>query len=234
MKQQKSKYLDKRFWLDFIMPNRCMCCNKIIVWNENCCEECRNNLPYIDMDICKKCGFTPCICSEDIAYDRFFTVVWYDKKMRNVVVRFKEDNPDNFSDFFSELLCQQIKSEKLDIDIVTCVPMSESSLRKRGYNQAEVLSEYISKGLGVKLQTDILVKNDTRMSQHTLDSQGRETNAYKAFSFSDRVSVNGKNILICDDIMTTGSTLNVCAKILKSNGAGKVYCATACKTKKTV
>lgn len=231
MKQSKNKYLDKRFWLDFILPNRCPFCNKVIVWNEICCDECLKNFPYIDVPTCQKCGKSTCICEQEISYDRCFSIGWYDKNMRNAVVRFKVQSPDNFAEFFAQRIAEIITKENLKFDIVTCTPMSKSSLKERGYNQASILAKAVAVKLNMPFDDKLLTKLDTKISQHNLHIEERAENAKHIFKFTKDKNVKDASVLLIDDVITTGSTLNSCAKILKNEGALSVVCATALNTK---
>ena len=231
MKLKKSDLSDKRFWLDFLMPNRCAFCNEIIKWNKTSCETCEENLPYIDKELCEKCGKPVCICERGITYDRCVSVCWYDELMRKAVVNFKINSPENFSIFFANKLCEILRGKNItEFDLVTCVQMTKESLRLRGYNQAEELGRRIAEKLNVGFDKNILVKRKTNSSQHALTSDKRIENARKAYDFNFKKSVKGKKILLCDDVITTGSTLNACSDILKKNGAEFVVCASACNT----
>lgn len=231
MKLNEYKFFNMRFWLDFILPNRCAFCNKIIVWDKLCCENCEKDFPYIDVPTCPRCGKANCICENKISYDRCFSVGWYDKNMRNAVVRYKLQSPDNFAEFFADKLCKMIKSENLLFDIVTCTPMSKKSLKERGYNQASVLGKAVAKRLDAPFDDKILTKIDNNISQHSLSFEKRAENAKHMFNFTKGKDVKNKKILLVDDVITTGSTLNSCATILKGEGALSVVCATALNTK---
>lgn len=232
MKLTKWKFLDKRFLLDLIMPNRCPFCNCIIKWNECCCDKCREDVPYIDRRLCSKCGKASCICERGISYDKAFSVLWYDDNMTKAVVRYKTQSPDSFAQFISEKLVAKLKEAGTDdFDLVTCTPMSKKKLRNRGYNQAAILGKAVADKLKLSFDENILVKFDSKTSQHELGFEERIENADKSFGFNNAKNVKGKKILLVDDVITTASTLNSCSKLLKKNGAVFVVCATACNTK---
>lgn len=235
MRQKTSKFLDKRFWLDLIMPNRCAVCNKILPWDKLCCDNCLEELPYIDKPLCEVCGKPDCICSNGIHYDRCFSIVWYNEQMKAPVVRFKNQSPGNFAMLFAEKLACKIRETDIPaIDVVTAVPMSRSSMKERGYNQAYELAASLAKQLGIEQVSDkILSKRNSRSAQHELSAEERKKVVEKLYYFSGKYDVKGKNILLCDDIITTGSTLDRCAEILKENGAAAVICAVAANTDKS-
>ena len=231
MKQSKFMLFDKRFWLDLLAPNRCAFCNGIIEYDKVCCEDCREKLPYIDKELCDRCGKAECMCNENISYDGCVSVVWYDESMVSPVVRFKTKTPDNFSQFFAKELYKLLNNRGLtDFDLVTCTPSTKSKIKEKGFNQAAVLGGYIAKEMNLPFDDKVLVKYEDGGVQHTLNRQEREKNADKAFGFNSRKDVKGKKILLCDDIITPGSTFNACARILKERGAELVVCAAACNT----
>lgn len=221
----------KDFLLDLIFPNRCFMCNNIILWDKTCCDECFKQIPFIDEKLCPKCGKANCVCNLNICYDKCFSIAWYDSVMKNAVVRFKRESPYNFSKFFGKELSKQILAENFSFDIVTCTPMSKKSRKDRGYNQASYLAKVIANELDVKFDEKLLFKKDSKIHQHELGFDERMENAFKSFSFNDSKDVKGKRILLVDDIVTTASTLNSCARLLKNNGAKSVVCAVACNTK---
>ena len=102
-------------------------------------------------------------------------------------------------------------------------------MRSRGYNQAEVISAEISDALNIPVRNDILYKKDTSSSQHFLGRAARFKNI-SAIKIND-INLSGKSIIICDDVITTGSTVNRCAGLLKSAGAEKVFLAASAQSK---
>lgn len=113
----------------------------------------------------------------------------------------------------------------MEFDMVTYTPLSKKSLRKRDYNQAYLLAREVSKRLDIPL-VDLLIKVRKTDEQKTLSAQKRKTNVYGAFDLKDKDIVFGKRILLIDDVKTTGSTLNECAKMLNIYGAESVWAAT--------
>ena len=112
------------------------------------------------------------------------------------------------------------------IDMVSCIPLSRKRMHDRGYNQAELLAKEISKKVGVEyLPTLKKIRHNT--AQSTIkDSKQRAANVIGAYRVVDAEKVKGKYILLVDDVVTTGSTVSECARILKKSGAKAVYCVT--------
>ena len=121
---------------------------------------------------------------------------------------------------------------KFKIDCIVPVPMTKSKLRKRGYNQAEVLADALSERLNAPVENDVIVKKISFREQHKLTADKRQKNADRIYYRTDSEAVRNKTVLLCDDVMTTGSTINKCTKILLEMGAEAVIIAAAATTKK--
>lgn len=240
MNSQKKLIFDniKRYMLDIFFPNRCPFCDKIIKWNENCCEKCFEEIPYIDTDHCRICGQESCICKEvEVHYDGCVSIVYYKDIIKNGMVKFKTDKALNLVDVFESDIYKKL-GEMIDvnvIDVVTSVPMNKFSKRERGYNQADIIAKKISKNIKKPLISDLLIKTKDNIRQHELTGRERRLIVKDLFKGNQRYTkeIRGKTVLLCDDIITTGSTLNECASVLKQYGAKAVYCITIASTKLT-
>ena len=110
-------------------------------------------------------------------------------------------------------------------DFICFVPLRSERLKNRGYNQAECLARDISSIIGVPCR-DVLVKIKSNHVQHELDIIHRRENVRGVYDVKPDVDVSGKTILLCDDIITSGSTLGECVKVLFEKGAKDIYCCT--------
>ncbi len=106
------------------------------------------------------------------------------------------------------------------------VPLHQSRLREREYNQSAISASVISSKFSIPLMTDVLLRQRYTKPQVELGFRERKENVTGAFSIQNNEVIKGKNIILVDDVYTTGSTVNECAKALKKNGAGKVYVVT--------
>ena len=111
-----------------------------------------------------------------------------------------------------------------DFDFLVPVPLSKTRLNERGYNQSEIISRCISEKFGIPTRADVLVKTKNTKPQSILTHAERKTNIEGAYSCTK--DLHGKNIILVDDVFTTGSTLNACAKALKERGAGQIIAIT--------
>lgn len=218
----------KRFLLDIFFPNRCPFCDKFIMWDEYYCAACWKALPLVGEEICHKCGKAPCICNNELAYDGCYAALYYEGVAIEGILGLKTKNALNAAEVFGEILAKKLPVTK-KCDIIVPVPMSLKKQATRGYNQAEEIAAVISEKSGIPLRTTYLTKRDS-VAQHTLTAVERTKNAKTEFSGSDK-DLSGKTILLCDDVMTTGSTVSECAKILKQMGAKAVFVAVGATTK---
>lgn len=110
--------------------------------------------------------------------------------------------------------------------MISCIPLSKKRFHDRGYNQAELLAKEISKNVDVRFVPTLKkIKNNT--AQSTIkDAKQRAVNVVGAYTVIDPNAVKGKRILLVDDVVTTGSTVSECARMLKRAGAKAVYCIT--------
>lgn len=214
----------------------CDCCGVEIFDypNRRICDEC-NALMQTQAPRCVKCGrktITEGVCltckRENPTFDVGVSPFSYENMTASMINRFK--NGERYlSEFFSERMADALKnSGHFSSDLLAvCVPMIEEKRLERGYNQAEELAQSLSKRLGIAVDCDVLTKRKETSEQKHLTRKQRQENVKTAFFVHKRALINGKNILLIDDIMTTGATGNACARVLKNAGAKKVIFLTA-------
>jgi len=223
-----------KYFSDLVFPNRCPCCKKCIKWNELICENCLKEFPVITVKPCDKCGKTNCICERELSYDYCICPTYYEGIIKAGILNLKLNNGLNFAEYFADKICIKLNELKLaeKIDIVTAVPMSKGKYIERGYNQAYELAKIISVKIKKPLGKNIIKKKDSKLIQHELTYEERIQSVKGAFIFKNgEYNIKGKNILICDDVITSSSTLNECAKLLKSQGASNVFCVCLATTR---
>lgn len=212
------------FILDLFFPNRCPICRNFIKYNELVCEKCNGELKkYIPENN------NSFIKMNNTFFDKIFAGFYYENEVRDGIFSLKDGHKE-FGYYLGNILAELIKKDELisKSDCIIPVPMSAKSLKLRGYNQAVIITETISVKTGIKMITDILYKNQSEV-QHSLNKTQRMKNvsAYNIHS----TDLSGMKIIICDDVCTTGSTINRCAELLKNVGAAEVYAAVGTTTK---
>ena len=201
------------------------------------CKTCIKKLPFVKEPYCIRCGKE--IISEDSAYcgecnlDREFEagrgLCNYTDEMRHIILKIKYDNKREYIEGFAKLMA--IRYEKFikvsNIDCIMPVPLHSSRKRMRGFNQSDILAKDLSKYLDIPVLHDCLYRVKKTIDQKGLSRTERLHNLDNAFMVRD-LPQNIKNILIVDDVYTTGTTIEKCAKILKDSGANKIYFLTIC------
>ncbi len=183
-----------------------MCCGKPIVEEEaEYCQDCQENLPKFTQG----------------------RSLWLHKgEVKQSIYQFKFHNRRVYGDVYGRLLAKRYERYlvKWDIDYIVPVPIHSHRRRIRGYNQAEVLAKAFQNHLIVKIPIDnkLLYRKKETIFQKKLDNKQRRSNIRGAFGLQKKCIIE-KNILVIDDIYTTGATLNEIATVLKKNGASNVY-----------
>lgn len=207
----------KSYIKNLIFPARCPYCGKVISSDEYACKDCIEQFPK---SYYKKYAAGGYCCVSPFPYSGIFSCG---------VKKFKFNKKKSYAKQFAVVMCQCISKSYCDcrFDIVTCVPMHKKMIRKRGYNQAELLARECSKILGIPY-CDTLEKFKMNRPQHSVSARERENNVKGVFRIIDKNCVADKNILIIDDIITTGNTLGECAKVLTKCGCKIICCGALC------
>lgn len=150
----------------------------------------------------------------------------YQDRVKAALSAFKFQDHPALARSFGQSMAEQVQTvfPGQKFDLVTSVPLTKAKRRQRGYNQAELLGRRVAKCMGVQY-ADLLIKPKDTLVQHTLNRREREQNLVGAFRIARQKPVSGKHILLCDDIVTTGSTLRECCRVLNESGAASVQCA---------
>lgn len=196
------------------------------------CRGCRESFIFIREKSCSMCGkflASGSLCSDCRSirhyYDRAHSLCVYDGKIKEWIYSFKYAGRSYLARPFGRMMVERIKEIGLDraVDCIVPVPLYRKKQRQRGYNQSHLLANVISRELGLGKTLDILRRDkDTPPLSGQTRLQRMET-MEGAFRIADGGAAAVKNVLLIDDIYTTGSTVNQCAKVLKEWGAAGVY-----------
>ena len=176
-----------------------------------------------------------CLCPVRGKYDflRQGTALWvYTDSLKEAMASFKYEGCYENAAFFAEEFIR-FRKEKLlawKPDFLIPVPLHRHRRWFRGYNQAEILAEEIGKRLHLPVETDVLCRSLDTSPQKQLDDKARYRNMSSAFYVPESAGykLNGKRVVLIDDIYTTGSTLEACAGELKKAGVSEIYSACLC------
>lgn len=153
--------------------------------------------------------------------------------MQESVARFKYGGRQEYGKFFGRLLWEQQGEwiRRIAPDLLVPVPLHRSRYRKRGYNQAQILARQLSVHAGVPVADDLLVRTRNTLPQKELTWQEREQNLQHAFQMNipiRRLYEKIKCVILIDDIYTTGSTVEMCSRVLHEAGIDHIYVLCLC------
>lgn len=223
-----------RFFLDLIYPSKCPFCGKAVRWDMLSCDSCFSKIKWTDNSYCRVCGHVQCICAEkEIPFTRFYSAMVYNENAKDAFASFKYHSNRNLGFILCDMLSEKIENsdDAVSYDLIIPVPMNPIKQHIRGYNQAELMTMELAKQLGSVSDTSIIKKRYVSKIQHSLGKYERAENAERIFYSADK-RIDGKTVLLCDDITTTGSTMIKCGKLLKELGASRVDAAAGAVTRK--
>ena len=154
---------------------------------------------------------------------------YYGGVLKKLILNLKYHKSFIAGKVLADLLCQIIIEKKLSIDCICYVPISKDSLKKRGFNQCSVLAKNISSILDIPV-IDCLVKVKETKEQKLLGKEERMKNILDAFEIKNKEKLFKKNILLIDDVYTTGATINECKKNIEKCNINKIYLLTIAKS----
>ena len=211
MTRSSERKEDLEFLSDSLMPGpyECLLCEEEnVIGNDGLCDACREKLLYLPSPICKQ------------PLDGITVGLRYTDEIAAAVIRFKRYEQTEYAAFFTQFLSVP---EEWYADILVPIPMHYIKKKLRGFNHAELLCAYLSQSTGIPYSTKLLHKIRLTPEQKKLTAHDRRRNIKGSFAADPLVK--GLNIVIVDDVLTTGATVYECAKVLKQKGAHKVYVA---------
>lgn len=217
-------------WLiTLIYPERCFVCGRVIPWQTQMCRECEEKAPYILPPVCSLCGRGEerCSCGKHArSFERCVSPFYFEGALHTGIWELKSTGGRPYVNGFALEMGEVIRREYggISFDTITAVPLFPEDEYFRGFNPAALLAKELAKALAVPY-APALIKLVHTPPQKELTAARRAGNLLGAFDVTE--DVNGKTVLLVDDVITTGSTLEECAKMLKLYGAEEVYGVTA-------
>ncbi len=222
-----------KYFIDYVFPFRCLKCLTYVQDEDGLCSDCFSELHFNSSPYCKICGkgfaididkdnlCGPCTIKRPI-YDSARFIIRYDEKSKKIIHLFKYNDKTILSKIFAKILFGQYKEYISYADILAPVPMHKLKRLFRFYNQTQYLAKSLSSLSMIKLFPDLLIKYKYTQPQASLNQKARKKNINNSFLVNKKYNIEGKKILLIDDVITTGSTISECAKILKKAGASEV------------
>ena len=225
--------------ISVFFPRHCPVCEDIVQpRGELICPDCVKELSPVKQPVCFGCGkelesdlMEYCFdCSKrPHTFKRNFALLNYNEAASNSMVSIKYRNRREYLDFYGRALCVKYGKmiARISPDILVPVPVHSSRMRIRGFNQAQILAEIMGEILGIPVCGDVLKRSKKTAPQKELNPQERLKNLEQAFE-AGKLPEGVKSVLVVDDIYTTGSTLEACARVLKRMGVENIYGITIC------
>ena len=219
--------------IDLVYPPECIGCGKI---GFRCCPDCWEARVLYNQNICSTCGkpvhSSPnrinCI-SESFPLEKIRSVGEYEGVPRSYILALKYHRNIGLAELILPDLCRTITNSHFIFEMLIPVPLNKTRQRERGYNQVTIWGKLLGKMIDIPMDASVILRERNTISQVKLPAEKRSENVRGAFSVKSDI-VSGKNILLLDDVITTGATLIECATVLKNAGAKQVSALTIARS----
>ncbi len=213
--------------LDLLFPQWCVGCGKE---GELICSSCRRSLPQIVPPLCPRCGRpqpSGILCPGCVGWraeiDGIRSPFRFDGAARQAVYQLKYRNLRALVAPLAKLLQDYLSANPIPVEVLVPVPLHQKRLRERGYNQSSLLARELGKLIGLSVVDDCLIRWRHALPQaRTATVDQRQSNVAGAFTCRDR-RLQDKQVLLIDDVSTSGATLDACVAALKAGGAASVW-----------
>ena len=198
--------------LDLLYPPKCILCQRLLNRREtDLCTHCRE---HTDSHIQGK---------DKISFVASSVCLWYyEGKVRDSLLRFKFSGHRNYADAYARLLAMKLLSKRDEIDLITWVPVSKARLRRRGFDQCQLLACALARELNIPAVCTLQKIRNNQVQSRLSDYSHRKANVLGVYRSLHKDVFHGKRVLLVDDIITSGATLSECARVLVTDGAGSI------------
>lgn len=222
-------------FLSLIFPTKCPVCYSIIRAGNHLCFKCWGEIDFITDPSCTKCSYPfefdigiDSLCGSCIEQEHYFdsaiSVMRYGDSSKRIVHKLKYGDKAHIAKNVARLMYTRIKKELNGVDVIVPVPMHRKKIRRRLYNQSALIASHLSRISNIPSIANCLTKTRHHAPQTGLRSELRKSNVRNSFAINEGYlpSIHNKNILLVDDVYTTGATVDECSKILKQACCDKV------------
>lgn len=233
--------------LNLLLPPRCIKCGKILSEKNGLCPECFNQINFISAPYCHRCGRPfvkeadlkfaakqycgTCLQKKRFLFDIQRTAFIYDEASKSLILDLKfRDKTVSVQTLANMLYMAGKDIWEQEPDLIMPVPIHRLRLIKRRFNQSALLVKYLALRVGIPADYLSLIRRQNTVPQVQLTGAARRKNLRQAFAVKYSQNIKGKKVVLIDDVETTGSTLNECAKVLRKAGAKAVYSITLART----
>ena len=197
----------------------------VIPEEDSICKQCFSKIQKSDKEFLKS-EFERKFKEEKIVNEFLSLFIFKeDSPIRDLIHGLKYDKKFRFGSFLGKLLAENFYNQikMWNIDFIIPIPLHKLKKAERGFNQSYYISKSLAKNLDLNVKTSVLNRNRFTATQTKFNIDERKENMKGAFTIKNKKIVNGRNIILLDDVITTGSTISECARGLKQNGAGNIY-----------
>lgn len=192
-----------------------MCWQTISVYKGPLCQRCGKPLVSDVSITCRNC------LEDEPPFEYARSAGLYEAVLKEAINLFKYHRIKRLSKPLSEIMLE-IKIPK-DIDVIVAVPMHKKRLSQKEFNHSALLAKHLADSIGIKLIPDYLIKIKETHPQVGLNAKERMENIKGTFGITNKDLIKKKNIMLVDDVVTTGATIRECSRLLKHDGAGNIY-----------
>jgi ComF family protein len=229
-----SLFIERLF--QFFLPLQCHCCEKFLEEREKgICPDCLSKIHWIEPPFCSVCG-TPFAskevgnhpCGGCVTKRKYFTMAralgYYEGSLQEAIHQWKYEGKTSFNPIFGEWMAEGLNRywDPGLFDLLIPIPLHRERLRERGFNQALLLAKELNRRTGIPYRKRVLRKKRPTIPQVNLSGAEREKGVRGSFHVIEREELEGKSVLLVDDVYTTGATVNECSKVLLAGGAARV------------
>jgi ComF family protein len=224
-----------RLFLDALLPPRCLACGELIDEAGSLCVRCWDGVRFLGPPCCAACGHPfeyampeGTLCGACVrrrpAYERARAVFRYDEASRALVLGFKHGDRTEAAPAYARWLARAGAELVPEAALIVPVPLHRWRLFRRRYNQSALLALALGRATRREVVPDLLVRRRNTPSQGRLDPAARVRNVRGAFALrpSAAEAIGDRRVLLVDDVMTTGATVEECARVLRRGGAAAV------------
>lgn len=203
--------------LDLLYPPRCPFCHRFLDGEMRVCSRCERSLPYMPAGGLDR-------TFENL--DECFSVLRYEGDVRKSLHRYKFGGVSAYAGCYAKLLAECIEDSAIYADVVTWTPLSARRLRERGYDQARLLAEGAAEYMETPCLPLLKKRRHNAAQSGTKSADERRRNVCGVYAYAGNTPLDGMTVLLVDDIVTTGATLDECAGVLRKAGAAEILALT--------
>ncbi len=213
--------------LDLLFPPKCALCG--VEAPEPVCEDCRGKMALLGAPFCRKCGLPAdgavarCLqCRQYYTFDSARSAGWHEEGLREAIHLLKYQGRRGLAKPLARIMAESRAGQGISAEAIVPVPLHRSRLRSRGFNQSELLARELSVSYGIPVLPNALIRRRDTPPQVGRSAEERLESLRDAFEVRHPERVAGLNLLVIDDVFTTGSTASEVSRTLKLSGAGRI------------